>query len=226
MKTFWVVMPHLPSHFYGGRNITKHFSLLNGTEPFELDLVPGEFVSTELPTPTLIITLDDLDADCFVWSGLTIVSEKMRRAMALSPSDVQYFAVDTSRSSPSLRSKHYQIMHVPVTEEISDLEKSDYVCRHHPDGSVHIGRPYILAFRHDAEPAHEIFYDRHFKFIFCTDEFAVRVLQSGCSGMIFLDPHHFFAGLKYRYRTLRGIEENEWDPVRKTARSKVITAVH
>ncbi len=226
MKTFWIVMPHLPSHFYGGRNVAKHFSLLNGPRPFELDLIPGEFVSNELPTATLIITLKDYDVDCFLCNGLTLVSEKLRRVMALGPSDVQYFEIDASRSSPSPQSRHYQIMHVPVTEEISDLEKSDYVCRHHPDGSVHVGRPYTLAFRHDAEPAHEIFYDRYFKFIFCTDEFAMRVLQSGCSGMAFLDPHHFFAGLKYRFRTLGGIEEDEWDPIRKAGRSKVIATVH
>ena len=48
-----------------------------------------------------------------------------------------------------------------------------------------------------AELTHEIFYDRFADFIFCTDEFAVKILQSVCSGMIFFDPFDFFQTIAY-----------------------------
>jgi hypothetical protein len=172
----------------------------------------------------LTLTLESFDLDCFYWNGFTFVSEKMRRAMALGPSDIQYFDVDASESAPLPRSKNYQTMHVPVTEDLADLVNSDYICRHRPDGSVRPdGMPHSLVFRQDAEPAHEIFYDRHFKVIYCTDEFALRVLRAGCTGAFFFDPSRPF-GSQTRLRTLRGVEEIvKW--TKTLLRTKLIEAI-
>jgi hypothetical protein len=133
--------------------------------------------------------------------------------MALGRSDIQYFDVDFSQPAPLPRSKHYQIMHVPVIEDVSDLERSEYALRHRPQGVEVLGIPGAVAFRSDAEPAHEIFDDRFFKVVFCTDELALRVLRAGCTQMRFLDP----ADLRgwNRFRTLRGVEESNWDAKRK-----------
>src|SRR5579862_9343920 len=60
----------------------------------------------------------------------------MRHAMALGPSDIQYFDVNASESAPLPRSKNFRTMHVPVTEDVADLINSDYICRHLPDGSI------------------------------------------------------------------------------------------
>jgi hypothetical protein len=148
----------------------------------------GAFVHEELLMAKLTVTLEDFDHDCFRWGEFSFVSEKMRRAMALGPSDIQYFEVDASDSAPLPRSKNYQVMHVPVTEDVSDLENSDYLVRHRADGSLEIDSPNNVVFRPDAWPSHELFYDRTFKFIYCTDAFAVRVLQAGCSGAFFSIP--------------------------------------
>ena len=45
--------------------------------------------------------------------------------MGLGPCDIQYFEVDAGESAPLPRSKNYRTMHVPVTEDVSDLENSD-----------------------------------------------------------------------------------------------------
>jgi hypothetical protein len=168
-------------------------------------------------------TAEDFDPDCFDWNGFTLVSEKMRHAMALGPSDIQYFDVDSSRASPLPQSRRYQIMHVPVTEDVSDPERSEYSLRHRPEGVELFGRPEAVAFRPDAEPTHEIFYDRFFKVVFCTDEFALRVLRAGCTGILFLDPVDLRGW--GRFRTLRGLEESEWDPKRRTFSDKLIRAI-
>jgi hypothetical protein len=81
------------------------------------------------------------------------------------------------------------------------------MCTHKADGSIQIGSPVSLAFRPDADPAHEIFHDRSFKFVYCTDEFALRVLRAGCSGAYFFDPPRSFGDDYKRIRTLRGVEE-------------------
>ena len=83
--------------------------------------------------------------------------------------------------------------------------------------------PFSVVFRRDAEPTHEIFYDRLFKVIYCTDEFALRVLQAGCSGVIFVDPSHP-GGNDLRLRTLRGVEEVvKW--TKRIFRTKLIETI-
>ena len=159
----------------------------------------------------------DFDRDCFQIGPLTFVSEKLRRAMALGPADIQYFDVDAA-GFPLPCSKHYQLMHVPVTEDVSDPEHSDYSFRQRPDGLELLSPPHAIAFRRGAEPAHQIFCDRFFKVILCTDELALRVLWAGCTGLRFVDPARLRDGLG-PYRTLRGVEEDDvWDPVRRSYR--------
>jgi hypothetical protein len=115
-------------------------------------------------------------------------------------------------------------MHVAVTEDVSNPERSDYTLRHRPEGDELWGAPHAVAFRQEAEPSHEIFYDQFFKVAFCTDELALRVLRAGCTGMRFLDPARLNrAGSNHR--TLRGVEESEWDPVRMTFRDKLIREI-
>ena len=196
---------------------------LNGMELVRARPDDGEFLRNELPTLQIEFAAEDFDPDCFDWNGFMLVSEKMRHAMAPGPSDIQYFDVDASRAAPLPRSKRYQIMHVPVAEDVSDPERSEYSLRRRPGGVELFGRPGAVAFRPDAEPAHEIFYDRFFKEFFCTDEFALRVLRAECTGMRFLDPVDLRGW--NRFRTLRGVEESEWDRARKTFRNKLIREI-
>jgi hypothetical protein len=194
---------------------------LNGMELVRARPASGEFVRGALPTLQIEFAAEDFDPDCFNWARFTLVSEQMRRAMALGPSDIQYFEVDSSRAPPLPRSKRYQIMHVPVTEEVSDPEHSEYMLRHRPEGVELFGRPFVVAFLADAEPAHEIFYDRFFKLTFCTDALALRVLKAGCTGMRFSDPD-LRNGL---FRTLRGVEDSKWDPTQKAMRDNLIREI-
>jgi hypothetical protein len=117
-------------------------------------------------------------------------------------------------------------MHVPVTEDVSDLKNSDYLCRHYPDGSVEIMSPCVPAFREDAQPTHQIFADRSFKTVYCTDEFAVRILRAGCSNVIFMHPSHGYPNLSRHFRTLRGIEEIvKWDDSEGVLHTRLIREI-
>jgi hypothetical protein len=225
LKIFWMFMPWLSPHIGLGK-LNKHCAFSNETEMFWSHPAAGKFAKKELPTAKLELTLKNFDFDCFPWGMFTLVSEKMRSAMALGPADVQYFEVDSSQSARLPQSKHYQIMHIPVTEDVSDPKNSDYTYRHHSDGSVTGGSPIAVAFRPDAEPTHEIFYDRFFKVIYCTDEFALRVLRAGCSGIRFFDPARPFGGNGSAFRTVRGVEQEvKWDPFRKILRTKLIQEI-
>ena len=120
---FWMFTPWLPSRINAGQLIGR-CEFLNGAEMVRERLVNGEFYRSGLPTAQIEFTDEDYDQDCFEWKGFTFVSEKMRRATALGPSEIQYLDVDSSRSAPLPRSKLYQIMHVPVTEDVSNPERS------------------------------------------------------------------------------------------------------
>jgi hypothetical protein len=213
--------------------------VVQGSEPFDDEVFkisfnpkvfrewtdPGKVARDGLLNAKLEIALKDFGFDYFA-NALSFVSEKMRHAMALGPSDIQYFDVDSSKCAPLARSKNYRTMHVPVTEDVSDLKNSDYFCRHHPDGSLEIMSPIIPAFREDAQPVHEIFADRLFKTVYCTDDFALRVLRAGCSGVYFMHPSRDYTQPIRRFRTLRGIEEIiGWDSARKIPRTNLIQEI-
>jgi hypothetical protein len=204
--------------------LPSHCTVLRTSKWSEETPIAGRFVQKGLLAAKLKLTLKNFDRDFFYWDDLMFVSKKMRDAMALGPSDIQYFDVDTSESAPLPRSKNYKAMHVPVTEDVADLKNSDYYCRHCSDGSVRpTGIPPSLVFRRDAEPTHEIFYDKFFKIIYCTDEFALRVLKAGCSGAFFFDPSHP-SGNDTRLRTLRGVEKiTKWTS--KVFRTKLIEEI-
>ena len=222
MKTFWMFMPWMP--LISGAKIRNRCTILRTSEISDEGPVAGRFVRDGLLTVKLILTLEDFDLDCFSRNGFTFVSEKMRHAMALGPSDIQYFEVDASESAPLPRSKHYMTMHVPVTEDVADLQNSDYLIEHHSDGSQGVGTLFSLVFRIDARPAHEIFHERSFKHIYCTDEIALRVLQAGCSGAFFVDPSRWSGGGNLRFRSLRGLEEVvEWDS--KVMRTELVREI-
>jgi hypothetical protein len=188
--------------------------------------VAGMFAREELLAAKLTVTLEDFDCDCFCWDEFSFVSEKMRRAMALGPSDIQYFAVDASDSAPLPRSKNYRTMHVPVMEDVSDLKNSEYLMRHRADGTLEVGSPNNVVFRPDAQPAHELFYDRQFKFIYCSDAFAMRVLREGCSGAYFFDASRWHNSGNQRIRTFRGVEEIvTWNPFLNIPRTKLIEEI-
>ena len=125
-----MVMPWLPYHI-GMDKMNKHCRFSNQAEMSRSHLAGGEFAKDGLPTARLELTLESFDVDCFMESWFTLVSEKMRSALALGPTGVQYFEVDASRSARLPQSKHYQIMHIPVTEDVSDPENSDYTYYHH-----------------------------------------------------------------------------------------------
>ncbi len=205
MKRYWMFVYWL--YLRDADRLVNHCTVSRVSEPCGEGPIAGRFLRGRLPSAKLALTLETFDRDCFYWGSFTFVSEKMRNAMALGPSDIQYFDVDASESAPLPRSKNYRILHIPVTEDASDPINSDYICRHLPDGStVQTGMPLRVVFRQDAEPAHEIFYDKLFRVIYCTDEFALRILKAGCPGAYFFDPSHPRGNFE-RLRTLRGVEE-------------------
>lgn len=222
MKTFWMFVYWAP--YYGNDGLLEHCTVSRMSEPSGEGRIAGRFVREGSLATKLVLTLENFDLDCFYWGDFTFVSERMRRAMALGPSDIQYFDVDASESAALPRSKNYRTIHVPVTEDVSDPKNSDYLCHHRSDGSViKTGMPFSAVFRRDVEPRHEIFYDEFFKIIYCTDEFALRVLKAGCTGVFFFDPSHP-GGHEIRLRTLRGVERIvKW--TKRVFRTKLIEAI-
>jgi hypothetical protein len=84
-----------------------------------------------------------------------------------------------------------------------------------------------IVMRRDVAPTHELFYDSFFhNHLFCTESFAMRILQAGCTGIRFVDPSRLGFGMKRRYRTLRGIEEHvKWNFDNKVEITKLIRSI-
>ncbi|MFI4976381.1 MAG: imm11 family protein [Caulobacterales bacterium] len=200
--------------------------ILNGLEVLNAGHARGTVRETPFPITQLKLTLETFDADYFAWGGRDFVSERIRDVIGPDSSAVRFFEVDASQSAPLPRSKNYQIMEVAVAEDVSDPERSDY--RMVPCGPDRLLAPIDVrhyAFRPDAAPTYDLFHDRFFGTLLCTEAFALRILKSGCTGMRFRDPS-LNQGRSF-YRTLRGIEEYiEWDLINRVEITKVIQAIN
>jgi hypothetical protein len=145
--------------------------------------------------------------------------------MALGPSDIQYFDVDSSGSASLPRSKRYQLMHVPVAEDVTDPERSDYRFRHRPGGVELWGVP-------ERSPSVQTpirptrFSTIGFSRSLCAPTHSrCASCRPGGAGMRFLDPARLNRAGSC-FRTPRGVEKaDEWDPVRKRSYVKLIREV-
>jgi hypothetical protein len=219
--TFWMFTPWPPGWLNAGYFLGR-YSFLNSEEMLRARPCPGEFARDGLPLARMRFDAEGVDDDCLPLGVWTLASDKMRRAMSFGLPEIQYFDVDTIQFSTSPSAKNYKIMHVSVTEDVSDPGRSEYTFRKCAGGSTELMDPIAVAFQPEARPVHEIFVDRFFKAVYCTDAFAVRVLEAGCTGVRFLDPVTPFGVQRGYHRTLRGVEEDEWDSGKKVFRSKLV----
>jgi hypothetical protein len=227
MSDIWWFTHWLPDE-PGLDRLGEYCRFVNVDEMFRAWRDAKEPTPNDFPVAQLELRLESFSLDCFVWvanaRGYTLVSQDLRDAMALGPQDVEYLPVDASLSAPLPRSKKYMIMRVPVIENIFDPDQSDYKIRN----IVGLPKNFIsathMAVRPDAKPTHKIFQDSFFPGIYCTEEFAVRLLQRRCSGVRFYDPAYFNSNPMF-LRSLRGIEEETWDPVQEKYHTKLLRAI-
>jgi len=191
--------------------------ILNAAEIRSAEDCGGRERATPFPIAKIVFKLDDFDWDFFTCEGRMFVSERMRQVMALDPAEVRFFDVDASESPPEPRAMNYQIMEPAVAEDVTDRSMTDEEWKRYAADQIAAEEAGVppptngVKIRPDASPTHELFYDRPPGQLFCTDAFALRVLNSDCIDMCFPVPSHMY-GANVRYRTLQGIEEYvDWD---------------
>jgi hypothetical protein len=222
MSMIWWFVPWFPDDPALAR-LGQHCRFTNNEEMVRARSGAQTFSPINFPTARLELTLEKFSLDCFFWQSYILVSQDLRDAMAQEPWAVQYFPVDASLSAPLPRSKNYMIMRVPVVENVSDLDKSDYEYMN-VVGLEGVLSPKRIAIRRDFQPKHGMSRDRFFSnYVFCTDECAVRILQRQCSGMRFIDPAYMDKTL--RFRSLRGIEEESQDPEQGETHTRLIQPI-
>lgn len=226
MSDIWLFTPRLPDE-PGLNRLGQYCRFVNADEMLRAWRPARESAPSDFPAARLELTLESFSLDCFYWAAYTrpytLVSQDLRDAMALAPEDVQYLPVDASLSAPLPRSKNYMIMRVPVVENISDPDRSDFQIKNIAGLPENVIWPTRVAIRQDAEPAHEIFQDSFFAGIFCTERLAARVLQRECTGMRFFHPEYLDNPM--HFRSLRGIEEERWDPVQEKFHIKLVQGI-
>ena len=222
MSVIWWFVPRLPDD-PGLERLGERCRFTNNEEMVRARSGSQTFSPINFPTARLELTLEKFSLDCFFWQAYILVSQDLRDAIAQEPWEVQYFPVDASLSAPLPRSKNYMIMRVPVVENVSDGDRSDY---EYMDiaGLETLLLPKRIAIRRDFQPKHEMFQDRFFSdYVFCTDEFAVRILQKRCSGIRFIDPEHM--DKTSRFRSLRGIEEESQDSGQGVSSARLVQLI-
>ncbi|MFS2319187.1 hypothetical protein RMQ97_14720 [Maricaulis sp. D1M11] len=225
MTRYWVFTPWLP-YTVDADEMVANCKFLNGQEVFAAGLSAGEFRSTPFPMAQLKMTMPGFDLDCFDWDGQTIVSEKFRLAAGLASDEIEYFDIDASETASWAQEKKYKIMSIPVNAALADVSlrfggapSTSAVVSAMMAGKIAVKSSVSIPF--------ELFHDTVLRgYRFCTDEFALRLLRAGCTGMRFLDPDFIGRPRPMRYRTLRGVEEaGDWDPVAKILHSKLVESI-
>jgi hypothetical protein len=200
-------LPRLPDGI-SLEDLGARCKFLNSKEIYDAGFWFGQ-VRSPLPVVQLKLTLDSFNVDCFCWETRILVSRRLRDAMALDPSAVQYFDVDASQSAPGPRAMDYKVMNVTVTEEVADREASSF----RTGSLIPGGQPMVLdlqsmAFRRDVQPKQSLFYEKFFVGrLLCADDLALRVLRAECTGVQFLDTAQLHLAGTIRYRTAQGVEE-------------------
>jgi hypothetical protein len=226
MIRIWKFFPRLPDDI-DKEELGGNCAFLNWEEVFAAGLWVGR-VRSPLPVVQLKLTLESFEVDCFSFQYRTLVSRRLRDAMALDPSAVQYFDVDASQSAPKAKAMDYKVLNVSVTEDVTDQQSSNFRM-----GSLMPGGPSVvtdlqsIAFRRDAQPKHPLFCDRFFAgHLFCTDDLALRVLRAGCTGIQFLDTAQLHFARAMRYRTVQGVEESVWDPEAEITKTRLVEEIN
>lgn len=225
-RRIWQFAPWLPYEIELKR-LVRHCSFLNSAEVFEACLPTLTGRDEPYPVPQLRLTLKQFEVDCFTWESLILVSSRMREVMALPPAAVRFFKVDCSHSTPLIQDKDFQVMGIAARESAVDPGHSEFMlAKITPDSPpMPVGETRI-AIKQDFTPQHDLFYDEFFRgHAFCTDAFALRLLRAGCSGVRFMDPDHP-VGNRMQFRTLRGVERNDWDEDGKTMTATVVEEIH
>jgi hypothetical protein len=224
MQRIWQFTPWLPYEI-GQGSLVSGCRFCNSDEVFDAGMTVGRRRDTPFPVPQLELTLPDFSVDCFTWDCRDLVSERMREAMALSPDDVEYFPVDTSRCAAVPRAMNYMVMNVVATDRVSYSRPAPASSNLQEFLLSSVPGPNAIDVT--ASPRHRLFVDEQFiASMYCTDELAMSVLSAGCTGVRFFDPRYSDASAPMRFRTLRGVEEEgDWDPVNKVEHTTLVEEV-
>jgi len=202
-----IAAPNDGSDYDPGIEVNHFIDLASGVDPNVAIGIFGGHLGADARVE-LILRRENFDIDYFTWGGCMFVSKRMREAMALDPSEVRYIEVDASQSAPLPRSKNYMVMEPLLMEDVLDPDRSVYWMDSIPPptefGPHEI---YKLAFLREVPPTIDLFYDGFFAtLVLCTDQFALRILEAGCTGVEFTDPRGYCCIEAPRRRTLEGIE--------------------
>lgn len=212
MGRIWEFAPWLPYEI-PIKTLMGSCRFSNGSEVFANHLSPGVRYGSFTPIPDLVLTLDDFDIDCFALDSSILISKKMREAMSLAQDDIQYFSISSGKSSRSVQSMDYMIMHVvpmsSVTTPADSGSAFDY-----DENSIDVF----------ADTENRIFREKKYRgSIFCQDNVASAALEVGCTGVRFFDPRYRSLNQPMRFRTIRGVEaEGDWDPVNKIEHTELV----
>lgn len=200
MDRIWEFAPWIPDNIEPAE-LAENCRFINSDILFEAGMTPGEKRKTAFPTAMLELRISDFALDCFSWEAHILVSERLRRVMDLPEEIVDFYPVDASASSATPRSMNYMIMSVAVTDRVSNAE---------------ILNPFIYSPQSidiHADPKYPLFRDEQYiGSMFCTDAFAINILEHSCTGVRFIAPESRDFIRPMRFRTLRGLEEETgWD---------------
>lgn len=221
----WQFTPWLPYEIEL-KTLVRHCSFLNSAEVFEAWLPALAGGNDPYPVPQLKLTMKQFEVDCFSWESLILVSSRMREVMALPPESFRFFEVDCSHSTPDVQAKGFQVMGIAAREAAVDPDHSEFMlARITPENPpMPVGETRI-AIKPDFVPQCDLFYDAFFRgHMFCTDALALRLLRASCAGVRFVDPDHP-VGNRMQFRTLRGIERNDWEEEGETMTATVVEEV-
>ena len=168
--------------------------------------------------PHVVLKLPDrgFAPDYMEPGGHHLVSRRMREAMALPPEVVQYRPVVLYSPTTDGAAQDYRELRLLVQQPAMDLERSSF------DGNefnnartgarmMNIRTVNRFVLREGFRPRFDLFLLGENRFtIMATDALAERVMQAGCTSVVFIEPAGSFSGGHYRscrYRTADGVAQ-------------------
>ena len=168
----------------------------------------------DFPVVRIALTQTDFAPDYFSHDGFDFCSTRLRDALAQPEDVIQFLPIELVAGGEAVRAQDYRRMHILAQQPVMDIARSD--CRlkevtHQVTGRIFTRVDWIsrFTFLEDLTPRTEIFHPEEASSrILVTDALAVRVIETGCTGVEFQDPEVSRHGKRVeRLRTTTGIAE-------------------
>jgi len=176
---------------FGIQNAISFETSFKNLQDYHFKPIESKDDETRMPLE-LEFSSDKVDTDSFSRQCLYAVSKKLRDVLQLSEGEALFIDLEISGTNPLMEQKDLRAVIFTGKEDVVDLERSDYRVMKSEYSEIDFRSLNTARFKSNVRTKHKVFRDAFFNQLFCTNEIALRLLESDCVGFGLYHPGFIF----------------------------------